>query len=283
MSNHSLFSAIKHDFFYGFLKQWYLFFPFVLYATFMTISFQIEVSESLHQKISVADAWFHLTEGMPLFNPSDMNAHVQFSWIVLYLYLFILIGYYPMKELNSYGIQVILRERSRNYWWISKCVWLICMIFTFYLVLFFSVLIIVGFSGKMSFMIQANIHLAIRQVVVNDLTYFEFWIQGCIVPFLVTIHIAVMQFNLMLFLDSVLSIVVVAIYLMVPVFYYNSCVLSSFLMLRRNQVLVQSNEMISMGFEQLILGIAVMTIFSFLGNWYFSRIDFVNKKGEIER
>ncbi|MBE5943678.1 MAG: hypothetical protein E7258_02035 [Lachnospiraceae bacterium] len=76
--------------------------------------------------------WTPLEYGINLFlgrypfvyRPDSMDTFtVPFVWILTYILLAFVIGDYVQKDMQGYGMYMMLKSKKRSYWWISKCVW----------------------------------------------------------------------------------------------------------------------------------------------------------------
>ena len=55
------------------------------------------------------------------------------------LYLAVVVGVYPVKDLHMAGQQILLKSGNRKAWWFGKVIWNILSVLGFYLVLYLSV------------------------------------------------------------------------------------------------------------------------------------------------
>lgn len=60
-------------------------------------------------------------------------------WVFIQLYLAVVVGVYPVKDLHMAGQQILLKSGNRKAWWFGKVIWNILSVLGFYLVLYLSV------------------------------------------------------------------------------------------------------------------------------------------------
>lgn len=73
--------------------------------------------------------------GMQVYIPTGENPFpIPVVWLMLQLVVSFLILSYPTQDLESYGMQFLVRTRKRGVWWISKSIWNILSVALFYLI-----------------------------------------------------------------------------------------------------------------------------------------------------
>lgn len=78
-----------------------------------------ELSQSVP---TLADCWCLHFGGM-MYPVISLPPMIDYIWIVGYLYLAVFIAYYPFRDLQGFGRQIILHSRRITLWWFGKCVW----------------------------------------------------------------------------------------------------------------------------------------------------------------
>ena len=74
--------------------------------------------------LSFGDCWMYLYGGMKEYIPTAGNAF-QFPtmWTAVFLLCAFSVSNYPMKNLQTVGMQILVRAQGRKKWWVSKCLW----------------------------------------------------------------------------------------------------------------------------------------------------------------
>jgi hypothetical protein len=89
---------------------------------------------------SLLECLMYIFRGMKEYNPDKNNIfELPIVFVVLNLYLAYLIGDYAVRDLEGYGLHMLLKTGSRVKWWISKCIWNVATVFLFYVSVFIGV------------------------------------------------------------------------------------------------------------------------------------------------
>jgi hypothetical protein len=136
---------IKYDIITGTFKRW----PFLLgYAAFSLAFYLLPAAKE--QNIDINQLLFYFYGGVKSYFASDGLFTIPPFWLFYQLFILYSISDFPLRDLQSEGIQVLIRTKSRTQWWISKCFWIIFEITLLYIINW-STLFILSFAYKVSF------------------------------------------------------------------------------------------------------------------------------------
>ncbi len=154
-------SVIRHDFFTGILSN-----PRFLLIPFLALleCFNADSKIGQWQKylridhVSIYDLLVGIFQGAdPLVSVSGKESHIAFPYLWFAIIVFsVFIGFdYMRKDMTTYGIQVIIRIRSRMLWWLTKCAWCLSQTIIFFL-LFYGTVFLFGYIKGYFFSIPNN-------------------------------------------------------------------------------------------------------------------------------
>ena len=100
--------------------------PFLLCVDLTLRLYSLELYPS-QDSVTAADYFVYIYGGMKEYIPDASNPFCfPVVWIIVFMTPMLCLSIYPLKDLHSFGIQIIYRAQSRRVWWISKCAWNIC-------------------------------------------------------------------------------------------------------------------------------------------------------------
>jgi len=140
----SFFLQIKHDFYKGTIEGWKRYAIALCIFIFLCFVFQIRAEKiiqfnKISKEISFSDFILFMFRGMNVFDGNAVELQDKLpQWFLVNIYLSIIIGYFPLKDLSESGIQVLIRTKSRVSWWLSKCLWV-----TYNVLIYYAISIIV--------------------------------------------------------------------------------------------------------------------------------------------
>lgn len=134
---------LKHDMYAGIYRQTakILVFGMVfVIAAFMGMS-QAKIW-GIHHLSFYENLTYIFMGCIPFYQSGGLSFTMPILWMIIQLYLAYIIGSYPLQDLESYGINLLLRTKSRWKWWIGKVVWVVSINFILYAVAYFMVFIL---------------------------------------------------------------------------------------------------------------------------------------------
>lgn len=185
-------------------KKWlFLFAPLLVWISCLELEQKWHEIKSFHQikgDVTYMDYWIFLIQGKEPYEFS-LNKLYEFpiTWLVFFAFLLVAVNAYPAIDLKGWGIQVIVRSKSRWNWWLPKCGWCAACVVLYFLLALLTVMLFSLASGS-------GLSLKPSWYVMNQLgkdEYLTLSTIGRIVlllvqPFLLAVLLGVLQMGLAL-------------------------------------------------------------------------------------
>lgn len=163
-------------------------------------------------------------------NPTD-GVELPISWLVavgscLFLNLDYLLG-----DLTNAGQQIIIRARTRQGWYLSKCTWNLCATTAYFAVLLLTALAFTLLTGgKLSLentpeLTDAVFDLNNGETIV--LTAWQGFTAGVLLPFLTIAALSMLEMTLCLFVKPILSFLICMGVMILSVYWYHPLALGN--------------------------------------------------------
>lgn len=285
MQNKSILRIIKNDVLFGISSNKFRYILVILFFlcnvfVFIKSTLDFPFHKTFLQMPSVTDIWFNLFKGMEIYIPSkDMPFQIPFKWLMIQTLLALLIVIYPTQDLFSYGTQILIHMKKRRIWWISKCIWNICTVISFYLIAFICVLLISAIYGNISFNFNLDLNNEINYLDINItnivLSYFS--IYG--LPIITSIALSLLQMMLSFILSPIYSFIITIAYSVISAYYCSPLLIGNFSMIMRNSAL-------GLGSVHIMSAVIICCIVSIssivIGMIYTIRLDIIKKGGVVD-
>ena len=285
----SLLKQVKNDMKQGILNEYVKYVVAVIIMTFLTVDFTMSVGHGFAigktdtSTMSITDVLLYIFKGMKEYNP---NGRTQFemptSYILLNFFLAFIVGNYPMKDLLGFGKNVLVRSKNRASWWLSKCIWNIVTVVSFYGILFGVILITCAIKGDFSFEPTVSICTKIIGIDISQETKYVdiglLLISLYVLPILTSLALSMFQMAMAFITSPVISYMMIVAILLGAAFYNNQFLLGNYFMMIRNQTLLEN------GFHTYIAIIAdcfVFVVSAVAGYLYFRKCDILEKHGMV--
>ena len=161
-------------------------------------------------------------------------------WVFIWLYLAVIVGVYPVKDLQMAGRQILLKSGNRKAWWFGKVIWNILSVLGFYLVLYLSVtavsIVTGGFKAAQP---EVAAFLLENQKIENAGT--ELYMYAMAVPAIVSLAISVTQMMIAVIFQPPMGYIWVCAVIATGIFIYSPYSLGNYLMLMRTPVLLHGS------------------------------------------
>lgn len=273
---------VKEGIFLDYIKYLILIIIFsIMSIVFIKTVMNFTGTGTIVNKFSIGDLLMYWFKGMKEYNtneniPFDMPA----QYIVLGIFLAFLIGDYPVKDLNGFGKDILVRTKKRDYWWNSKCIWNFLTVLIFYSILFGIMLVICLLYGNLS--LSPNIDISNRlcglQLKPDYIFPMHHLILGFFVlPILTSLALSFLQMTLSLLFNSFISYMCIISILVASAFYKSDFLIGNYLMVKRYSWYKNG------GIHELsgvLMCISIIVLSYLIGMFYFKLYDIYNRKKE---
>lgn len=276
-----LFKVFRYDILYGLITQWkralivillfsyiYLDFSFSMFHVFY---FQLNGVFNLSPlSISLGDVLLITTGGNLPFELQSQNFQFPTIWFAVHLLMAYYTLSYAVEDVSRGGIQILIRAKSKKIWWISKCLWNISVIVSYY-VLGYGTLVF--WSAVTQKTLKFSIHpewiqifygQVPQQITQSPGQLFEIF---CLLPVLVSISLSLLQMAMTLWIKPIYAYVLTACQFVLGIYYAHSCILTNYAMPIRNERMGICDLQLSNGIGICIITCAV----SFLAGLIFMK------------
>lgn len=220
---------------------------------------------------SFFEYFIYLFKGIRNYTPiPGQQFEVPILWMIVQVSMALIVYDYPVVNLEKYGIQTIIRAKSRALWWFSKCIWVVASVVLYYAV---GILIILGacmLTGKISFIADQEWNMVMNELDVSLITHEQLWLICIYIPLMSSIALSLLQLTGSFVLSPVYSFLLLLSYIVISVYYNHSCFMGANSMILRSEFAMPGGNTLS---GIVITNIIVMCAAAFGGYIYFRRHD----------
>ena len=277
LNKKSIIQHICHDLRIGLVGQWKKYaaaavvFAVIcgdLFSRFQS-ALTYATSEMTSSTVSFGDDLFYLFRGMPEAVPGDPEMEINFFWVLIFILLAYIVSYYPFKDLSGYGQQMLLRSQKRGYWWLSKCIWNVFSVISFYLIAFLiAALFAILLGGDLSLLPHNDIQLYLNHFSFPELTPAMVLLLTLCLPLSVSITLSLIQMTVSLILNPIFGMITSAAILATSIFFNSQWILGNYLMVIRSQAL---------SLQGLLLCPILCAVSILIGYFYFQKRDILSQ------
>lgn len=271
---------VKYDFFKGTVAGWRQYIVSALLFIFICIIFKMEAGKILKitgiDTVQLGDYILFTFRGMGVFAGSAIELQDKLpQWFLINIYLSIIIGYFPLRDLNEAGIQVLIRTKSREQWWLSKCLWVIFSVVMYYAIGIIIIAIFAVFSGGIKLTLSGELNFILQGVQVSNITAEKLIFIGVLIPIVASITLSLIQLLISLYTNSIIGNMVIIVVLGLTPFISSPIYISNYLMILRSSSFVGNSGV------QCTTAVIVCILFSviivIIGNYKVKKIDIFSK------
>ncbi len=277
----SFFLQIKHDFYKGTIEGWKRYAISLCIFVFLCFVFQIRAEKiiqfnKISKEISFSDFILFMFRGMNVFDGNAVELQDKLpQWFLVNIYLSIIIGYFPLKDLSESGIQVLIRTKSRVSWWLSKCLWVTYNVLIYYAISIIVITVFSLFHGGLSLEPSKDLNLILSNLDISKFNFKGILIVGIILPVITSITFSLIQLLISLFTNSIISNMFIITVLTLAPFYCNSFFIGNYLMILRSNLNIGDSGV------SIVYGIVICVVLSiatiFIGANKIKRYDILEK------
>ena len=276
------YKCLKYDLKCGLLKEYKKY--IVAIGLFIIIGFDFFIKMS-DIEITVPDYLFYLFFGMEEYVPSPGNKfRFPALWVAVILYVSYITLYYPYKDLNGYGKNILLNTQSKKTWYLSKCMWVTVSTIIYFLIGFVVLSLFAIISGaETTADVSSNAVIKFIQFITteqnlfyNDAMYYKVTILHFILPVIICVMNNLLQLFLSLFIKPFFSFIFTVSYTIASAYYLKCFMLGNYAMIARSNIFIDNGVNFTDG---LIISLSVILMVIISGTVLFSKQDILNKEG----
>ena len=214
-------------------NQWKWLFALLLQIYFCILAGQMGAFSEWN--MGILDRLTFLFKGMTEYR-FETEFKLPTQWLVFHAYLLFMVDFYPVNELTYNGGQAFIRSGKREYWLLSKMMWVISTVVSYYMLL--AIILVIfslsanGFSTG-SFWNSPNAMMDIFGIDLTGLSQTEIILYWWGMPLIVSIALCITEAILSLFIQPVISFFIMFAYLIASAYCMNPAFLGNYAMLKR--------------------------------------------------
>lgn len=276
------YKCLKYDLKCGLLKEYKKY--IVAIGLFIIIGFDFFIKMS-YIEITVPDYLFYLFFGMEEYVPSPGNKfRFPALWVAVILYVSYITLYYPYKDLNGYGKNILLNTQSKKTWYLSKCMWVTVSTIIYFVIGFVVLSLFAIISGaEITADVSSNAVIKLipfitteQNLFYNDAIYYKVTILHFVLPIIICVMNNLLQLFLSLFIKPFFSFIFTVSYTIASAYYLKSFMLGNYAMIARSNIFIDNGVNFTNG---LIISLGVILVVIISGTALFSKQDILNKEG----
>lgn len=216
-----------------------------------------------------------ISQGLSLFGTGGRPFYLPSTWLLTMLIPCYTVLWYPRKDLEAEGMQVLLRSGSRLQWWLAKNVWVAMGVFSYWLAGYSTICVVALVTGATMGLVNTENIAALLALGENSVAAWEQSVAPMLpsVP-IISIALALVETAIGTWASPVWGFCLVTATLFMSAFLPGSFLIGNYLMALRSAGMVAGGAAATMGVS---LG-AVMAIAALaLGSVAFKRLDIMGR------
>lgn len=272
---------IKSDIIIGIMKKPIIFiaFGFIILIDCLHLNLQFSQYNQIFDTSFTAGAMDYLLyifSGMNVYIPSPSAIFdIPITWLTFHLIILFAISNYISSSINTTGIQMLVRTRSRFKWYVSKCIWGFMTVIAFYVISF----IVVSAISICNTSFSSDINNEVMNFVLrtSDETNFNSINIAAVIliPAITSLALAYFQMLLEIVTSSVLGYISSIVVLVLSAFTNTPLLFGNNSMLLRSELVMDGGIKV---ITAIIINIVVVILSLIIGYIAFKRKDILEKQ-----
>lgn len=270
---------IFYDLRNGLLRCWkkYLISFFLFNLFYLDLYFKWGNSKLNRSDLSLGDYILYPIAGMKVYIPNAREPFIfPVLWIIIFMLIFYIVLYYPFLDLCGFGKNILVNSRKRSLWWLSKCVWVISSVITYFAIACITaILFSIAANAKSSLNIN---HTLLMMFGIRDIDLVSSQnnvILAALLLILVAISLCLMQLTISLFIKPLYSFSLTVSLLLFSAYCKTPLLIGNYAMPIRLNIWIK-NGLAPM--DGIWFSIIVSLVSITVGYCYFNSIDIMNKE-----
>jgi len=230
----------------------------------------------------ILDNILYLLCGMAEYIPNSCKPfNLPYVWMAIQFLCSFLVFNYMQQDLEGMGLDILIRSKSRRVWWLSKCIWNVITIISFYIGMYalcflYSIIFAGGKIGFQPFGFEPSVFLKYMMIPIDSVNIQYFTILLLIVPLLTSIALSLAQMSFSIIVGPILSLMSIMIIDVFSAYFMNPVLVANYSMVMRSRILIRN------GISPLIciiVDILLIIISIYLGGFIFRKKDIIENNG----
>lgn len=242
--------VLKHDIYSGIIKNWG---KLVLGVAIFVIAGMTGIILARNFRI-VNVSWAELASyifagAMPYEATRQKNIffHIPIVWMIIQIYIAYMISIYPLHDLKTYGVNMLLKIKNRGKWWTGKVVWAVLLNVVIYVLgnmVFFIMTLLGGGLKTGMFTVRPEITAHVSYVDMSGISLGQMLLVLVVFPLVTSIAMSLLQLLIVICFSEIVSYGVVLFMCVASAFYEISPLFIEYSMcIRTTGYLMQGNTM----------------------------------------
>ena len=216
-----------------------------------------------------------ISQGLGLFGTGGRPFYLPSTWLLTMLIPCYTVLWYPRKDLEAEGMQVLLRGGSRLQWWLAKNVWVAMGVFLYWIAGYATVCVVALVAGATMGLMNTENIAALLALSENSIAAWE----QSVVPMLPAVPIisaalALVETAIGAWASPVWGFCLVTATLFMSALLPGSLLIGNYLMALRSAGMVAGGAAATMGVS---LGVTMAMVALALGSVAFKRFDVMGR------
>lgn len=266
------FKLIKGDVLRGFYYNRYRYFLVLLVIVGMMVMMA-------GRQFGMLDTIFFFQSGYePVNLIKDGKVSFPYVWLTIQFLAAFLIFNYCNDDCEGVGVDVLIKCKSREIWWLSKCIWNILTVISLYIIEYGTAFIWGLHNGNVSGTVDYNMFKKISNKSLPDnQKSIYIIIYMLLVPVLVSITVSLFQMTVSIATNPIIGMIVVMCLMVLSAFFYTPLLIGNVSMVVRNSVYNSTRIAAWLGISVCVI-LYVMCFVA--GIIMFRKKDVLQKEGE---
>lgn len=238
-----------HDLKIWFKYEWSKYIPIILLFLYAAVAVNVVVEKN-GMTANIADYLVMMFKGLKPYERKDtvkniIGFHLPVYYLLFNVYISWIISYFPFRDMGNYGKLLMIKQGNKQKWWLNKCIWSICAVFSSYLTGYIVFFLAGLFKKSVSLEINVETLKLITDKIIDETNVWELsekkLIVLCVIlPVLMSVAISIFQMVLSLVMKPLYGQMLVIGLLVISAYYCNGFLPGNYLMLLRNSIITKN-------------------------------------------
>lgn len=263
----------------GVIAKWYLFLVPILFSFIQSYQFHLFLENqsernALITKGTIADYIMFVMKGTTVFNFDPKEYFfIPVYWFVFQIGLAYFVSYYAYDDVVANGVELLVAVKNKRYLWLSKFLWCLLTVITYFAVCMLMVCVAAGLWGAdVHFEPTISLRVTIYPISAVGLNTGSIWLTVVILPMLISLAMCLGQIFLEFLLTPAISFGIICLVYIISAYYTKWYFVGNYTMWQRSSY-IADNGLNPMSGIVLAACIILLTLIG--GTIYFDNKDII--------